>query len=83
MLVKFSYPVAFRFTNPIAKDSGFLVLFDIIHGLFKQTRESAAVKDVVSQNEANVVDANEFLTDDERLSEPIWARLLCILEMPP
>ena len=79
--VKFHHAVAFGVVDAIAKDSGLALLFGRDHGIAEHGAPSAAVEDVVAQNEAGAIVADKLLADDECLCQSVGRRLFGIGEL--
>ena len=81
VFIKFGHAVTLGVAHPIAEHGGFFVLFSILHGVSQKGSEAVAVEDVVAQNEASAIIADELLPDDESLCEAVGRGLFGILEM--
>ncbi|MNP19804.1 hypothetical protein D3C76_1123500 [compost metagenome] len=74
LLVEIDHAKALRVLDPVAKHGCALRLSD---GTDELVAEALAVEDVVSQNQADRVIANELLANKEGLGQPVGRGLLC------
>ena len=74
------HAVALRIAHPAAEDRGFGTLLGVRHGLLEQVFESGTVEDIVAQDHADRVAADEFFSDDESLCQAVGRRLFGIAE---
>ena len=54
---------------------------EMIQFFLQQFRQPMAVEDVVSQRQADRVRADEVAADDEGFGEPVWVRLLGVVDL--
>ena len=78
--VELGHAVALGIGHPVTEDGGLLVLLGILHRILQQRGEAVAVEDVVAQDEAGAIVADELLPDDEGLRQTVGTGLLGILE---
>ena len=80
IFVKFSDAVALRVGDPVAEDGSLVLFFGGAHRLQQEVGEAHAVEDVIAQDQADAVVADEVLPDEEGLCEAVGARLLGVGE---
>ena len=73
-------PIAFRVVHPVAEHRGVAILLGRADRLPKHAREARAVEDVVAQDEAHRVFADEFLADQKCLGQAVRGRLFRVLQ---
>ena len=70
-----------RIAHPIAEDCGLAILLRILDCGLEHLAETGSMKDIITENKARAVIADELLADNERLSESVRRRLLRIREV--
>ena len=73
--VEFNHAIPFRIFDPIAEHQA---APGQLHGPLQNPLEPMAIKNIVPQNEADPVPADEFLADDESLGQALGAGLFRI-----
>ena len=59
------------------------MLLGALYGIFQHAGETTAIEDVVAQDKAGTIVADEFFANDESLSQAIGTGLFCIFEAYP
>ncbi len=80
LAVEFGHAVALRVADPVAEDGGLALLLGRPDRFQQQGCEAHAVEDVVSQDQAGAIAADELLSDEEGLRQAVRAGLLGIRE---
>ena len=78
--IEFSHPVSFRVVDPIAEDGGLTVGFRILDGVGKHRGESCAVEDIIAEDKADGIIADEIAAYEEGLSQSVGGGLLGVAE---
>ena len=81
LLVELRHAIALRIVNPVAEDGGLTLLLCCAYCLLKHSLEAVALEDVVAQDKAGAVVANEVGADGEGLRQPVGRWLLSIGEV--
>ena len=79
-LVEFRYAISFGVTDPITEYRCFLVLFGSTYGFSQHGGQAVAVEYVITQYKADGIISDEFLADDESLSQSVGRRLFRIFK---
>jgi len=78
--IEFCNSITLRVVHPVTEHRGVAILLGRADRLPKHAREACAVEDVVAQDEAHRVFADEFLADKERLGQAVRGRLFRVLQ---
>ena len=78
--VEFGDAVALGVGDPVAKDGGLLGFPGVFHRLLQQLDKAVAVENVVAEDHADAVVADEVLADEEGLGEAVRGGLLGVRE---
>ena len=81
VLVEFGDAVAFGVIDPVAEDGGFVLFFSGFNCVFENFGETCTVEDIVAEDEAGRVIADEVLADDECLCESVGRGLFGVGEV--
>ena len=76
--VEFGYSISLRVIDPVSKYSGFVLLLRCPYCFAEDFGEACSVEDVVSEDKAGGVIADEVLADYEGLGESVGGRLLSV-----
>ena len=78
--VEFCNSITLRIVHPVTEHRSVAILFDRADRLPEHSREARSVEDIVAQDKAHRIPADELLTDQECLSQTVRGGLFGILQ---